>query len=269
MIAFATKAYAKINPFLAVGALREDGYHAIETIFQAIELHDVVSVTSADKTEVRCSDTSLDGEANIVNKALRLCSEVYKLPPILVHIEKHIPTKAGLGGGSSDAAAALKIVDRISSSALRPHLMSIALACGSDVPFFLGDSTLAMGKGRGEKLEPLPTESEQPLVLAMPVGIDCPTSTAYAQLDAIPERPIVRPEFMPYNDFERVAPCESLDLIDRLRSFSIEKAGLCGSGSAVYGFTSDANEIAERLRREGYWAVATHTISKFGEPWTL
>ena len=269
MNSFRAKAHAKINPYLFVGERRADGYHEIDTIFQAIELHDIVTVSPAEETEIVCSDPSLSGDANLVSQALRLCAEIYEFPPMRVHIEKHIPLQAGLGGGSSDVAAVLKTLDRLSSGALRPQLTSIALACGSDVPFFLGASTLARATGRGEKLDPIPAPEEEGVVLAMPSRVSCSTAEAYARLDAMPGRPLIRPDNMPYNDFERVAPCESLDLLEMLRSFSIERAGLCGSGSAVYGFTPHASQVASKLAAHGFWAIATHTIAEFGEPWTL
>lgn len=261
-------AHAKINPFLAVGALRQDGYHDIHTILQAVEMHDAVTITPADETRVVCSIPELSGEGNLAYKAFRLCSEVFEFPPIEIRIDKHIPVQAGLGGGSSDAAATLRLLDRLASGVLGTNLDSLALACGSDVPFFLGSSTRARAQGRGEKLEPLDSPPETPLVLAMPQAVRCSTAEAFARLDALPDRPLNRPESVPYNDFERVAPCESIELIDRMASLGAGTAGLCGSGSAVYGVTADAERIAESLAAEGYWAVATKTIQSFGDPWT-
>jgi 4-diphosphocytidyl-2-C-methyl-D-erythritol kinase len=262
------RAHAKINPYLAVGSIRSDGYHDIDTVFQALELHDVVTVSPSEEVRVVCSVPSLSGGANLVSEAIRLCEEIVDLPTLEVRIEKNIPIQAGLGGGSSDVAAALKLFDKTTGGALRPHMFSIGLACGSDVPFFLGESTRARAEGRGELLLALAAEPTSKLVIAMPRSVNCDTADAYARLDAMPERPEPRPENMPYNDFERVAPCESLALIDRMRALGIEDAGLCGSGSAVYGFSERSVEIADVLRSEGYWSVSTSTSAKFGEPWT-
>jgi len=267
-LTLALRAHAKINPFLAVGSLRQDGYHDIDTILQAVELHDIVTISPAEETRVTCSVPELAGESNLAYKAYRLSSEVFEFPPLEIHIEKHIPAQAGLGGGSSDAAATLRLLDRLAGCALRPHLDAIALACGSDVPFFLGTSTRARARGRGERLEPLEPPASVALVLAMPQAVRCSTSEAFAKLNALPMREVVRPENVSYNVFERVAPCESTELIDRVASLGAEPVGLCGSGSAAYGFTSDAERIAVMLTAEGNWAVATKTIESFGDPWT-
>jgi 4-diphosphocytidyl-2-C-methyl-D-erythritol kinase len=217
---------------------------------------------------VLCSLPQLSGESNLAFKALRLCSEIFEFQPLEISIQKNIPLQAGLGGGSSDAAATLRLLNRISGGVLKPHLDSIALACGSDVPFFLGASPCARAGGRGERLQPLEAPTPAYLAVVMPYAVQCSTAEAFAKLDALPERQVVRPEKVPYNDFERVAPVESLELIDRLASFGAEPVGLCGSGSAVYGFSPEAGRLAEALSVEGHWAVATRTISYFGEPWT-
>jgi len=267
-LTLAIKAFAKINPYLAVGALRQDGYHDIDTIFQAVALHDVVTITPAATTEVTCSIPELGGEANLAHKALRLCSEIFEFPAINIHVEKHIPAQAGLGGGSSDAAATILLLNRLASGALSPYLHEVSLACGSDVPFFVGQSARAHARGRGERLEPLPSEPAADMVLAMPRAVRCSTAEAFARLDALPLRGDDRPEDMPYNDFERVAPVESLELIRRIASLGAAPVGLCGSGSAVYAFTSRSDEMATTLISEGNWAVATKTIERFGDLWT-
>ncbi|MDQ2986417.1 MAG: hypothetical protein M3R13_06810 [Armatimonadota bacterium] len=268
MRALAIKAHAKINPSLAVGKLRANGYHDIDATFQAIGLHDIVTISMAEESRVRCSNPELNGGANLVTKALRLSSEIFEFRPLDVFIEKRIPMQSGLGGGSSNVAAALRILNLISQGALSPHMGSIAIACGSDVPFFLGSSTHARARCRGEKLEPLLPPEPSPLVIAMPTNVHCSTAEAYARIDALPERSADRPENVPPNDFEAVAPRESLDLIELLRSRGAGIAGLCGSGSAVYGFTPQANQIADGLKAEGLWAAATLTITTFGAPWT-
>lgn len=265
----AIKAHAKFNPYLWVGPLRNDGYHEIETLLQAVELHDVLTFSPSKSTAVRCSYSRLDGEANLVYKAYRLASEIIDLPALDIYIEKNIPTQAGLGGGSSDAAAALKVFDRLSGGALGAHVREIGLACGSDVPFFLGEGARARASGRGEQVELLDTVPVTGVVIVKPLAVACDTTQAYARLDAIQNRPVERPETMPYNDFERVAPRESTVLIDKIRSMGIVNCGLCGSGSAVYGVSDQAQDIAEVVRSESVWVSATKTIASFGEPWTL
>jgi 4-diphosphocytidyl-2-C-methyl-D-erythritol kinase len=251
-----------------VGELQADGYHEIDTVMQAVELHDVLTFSLSDATRVRCSNALLNGESNLVFKAYRLASEFVDLPRLDVYIEKRIPTQAGLGGGSSDAAAALRVFDRISGGVLGSHINEIGLACGSDVPFFLGSGTRARATGRGEALQKIEVISEEGLVLAKPLTVSCNTADAYRRLDQIRKAPNHRPKTMPFNDFERVAPCESLELLDRLQVLGVANCGLCGSGSAVYGFTDETEKVAEDLRSECVWSVATKTITKFGDPWT-
>lgn len=266
---YRVRAHAKYNPYLWVGRPRSDGYHDIDTILQAVELHDVLTVSPSSELRITCTDPSLNGEANLVFKAFRLCSELARLPLVEVHIEKNIPTEAGMGGGSSDAAAAMRIFNRVSRGALSAHLVEIGMACGSDVPFFLGSSGRARARGRGEIVTTLESAPKQSVVLAKPNEAGCSTSEAYERLDAQQNRPDTRPETMPYNDFERVAPRESLDLLERLRSLGAQSSGLCGSGSAVYAETEDAAAIASQLALEGYWSFATNTVRELGEPWTL
>jgi 4-diphosphocytidyl-2-C-methyl-D-erythritol kinase len=260
-------AHAKINPFLWVGPLRADGYHEIETVLQAVSLCDTLTFSPAQQLSIRCSDSSLDGDANLVAKAYRLSSEIADLPPLDIYIDKRIPSKAGLGGGSSDAASALRAFDYLSKGALTKQVSEIALACGSDVPFFLGGSTRAIAKGRGERLQPLQAESRS-LIIAKPANVASDTKSAYGKLDAIQNRPLTRPDIMPYNDFERVAPCESLEVIDRLRGLGLTECGLCGSGSAVYGVTQDSASIAAEIKSERIWVAECQTITSFGEIWT-
>lgn len=269
MTALGIRAHAKFNPVLRVGRLRTDGFHEVDTILQALELHDVVTLRPSNGgVTLTCSDESLSGESNLAWKALRLASEIIDLPHCAVHIEKHIPQQAGLGGGSSDTAAVLRLLDASLNNALSDHLLDIGAACGSDVCFFLGASARAQATGKGERLSPLIAGGSEPVVIAMPAGVRCSTEESYSRIDALRKDIDSRPDSMPLNDFERVAPPACLEIIDELRERTGE-AGLCGSGSAVYALSSQAGAIASELRSRGFWAVATHTITSFGAIWTL
>ncbi|MGI8923225.1 MAG: 4-(cytidine 5'-diphospho)-2-C-methyl-D-erythritol kinase [Fimbriimonadales bacterium] len=267
------KAHAKINPVLAVGPLRPDGFHEVRTILQAIELHDVVEFAVAESLELTCSIPKLSGEMNLAWKALRLISELVDVPKLRIDIQKHIPLEAGLGGGSSDAAAVIRGVNEWLGGVLsKPDMLAVGAACGSDVPFFLLGKPRARASGRGEVLSIVAAAPPSPLVIVQ--GHDgMSTADAYRKLEEI-DRPFRKwpGEDRFYNDFERVAECEALELFDRLLSRGADRALLCGSGSAVFGtFESEqiAAGVAARLRGEGMWAVATRTIDFFGEPeWT-
>ena len=131
---------AKINLTLRVLGKRPDGYHALESVMQMLTLADRLIIDSAEDIDFTCSDPLLEGEENLVMRAARIlrvhCPESRGAR---IHLEKHIPSQAGLGGGSSDAAAALLALNELWEIRLPlDELSGIAARLGSDVPFFLG-----------------------------------------------------------------------------------------------------------------------------------
>lgn len=253
MLPLTLRCPAKVNLFLAVGPLDRRGYHPLRTVFQAIGIYDTLEIQAgAGAHEVTFDDPSIPA-SNTLTKTLRLLSEVMPLPPLRVHVRKGIPSESGLGGGSSDAAALIRATQRISGLTVpEGELAGIALAVGADVPFFLVGGR-AKAEGYGEKLTPLPDGPREWLVLARP-EVGCATGPAFARLDALTYDWRAFPEGDElYNDFERVAPCESLDLIERLQVHGARDAALSGSGSAVFGRFGDealASKAAEKLRAE-------------------
>lgn len=181
---------AKINLHLAVGGKRDDGFHAIASIFQAVSLHDTVTV------EFRpAGGLELDADCNcpaMQNTAWKAASAylaaasragVKPLPGIHIAIDKRIPMGAGLGGGSSNAAATLVALSRLFQGVVdRQTVLGIAAATGSDVPFFM-DSACSAVTGRGEFLQPLLSRTDYALVIVDP-GFQISTREAYGQLDA-------------------------------------------------------------------------------------
>jgi 4-diphosphocytidyl-2-C-methyl-D-erythritol kinase len=258
---------AKVNRFLAVGPRDERGYHPLRTIFQAIDLCDLLEVELAEgETSFSCIDPQVPAE-NTVTKALRLLKEVVNLPPMRIVLHKHIPVESGLGGGSSDAAGILRLAKRLAPGAIPDgELFGIAAAVGADVPFFLAGGR-AKGEGYGERLTSLPDAPTEWIVLARP-SVGCGTAEAYRRLDALEFDWREFGETALYNDFERVAPSESLDLIARLRGLGATDAALSGSGSAVFGLF-DARQRAEAAQvailaagAQQAWAVRTLTRSE-------
>lgn len=250
---------AKVNLFLAVGARDERGYHPLRTIFQAIDLCDTLEIeTEPDMPGFFCDDPSVP-EENTVTKAHRLLAQAKELPPVRITLHKRIPTESGLGGGSSDAAGLLRAMGAgVSDEVLR----AIALEVGADVPFFLVGGR-AKAEGYGERLEPLPDGPDEWFLVVRP-EIGCPTGEAFQKLDALQYewRDFPQGDEL-YNDFERVAPCESLDLIERLQVHGARDAALSGSGSAVFGRFSNPGVAAaaqDALATEGYsrsWVAKT------------
>ncbi|MEP0767061.1 MAG: 4-(cytidine 5'-diphospho)-2-C-methyl-D-erythritol kinase [Fimbriimonadia bacterium] len=261
---------AKINLTLDIGPLGGDGYHAIDTIFQAVDLRDDLVVD--------LSGGPVLPEDNLVTRALRrLDAEA----PWSVRLKKRIPERAGLGGGSSDCAAALLAGARLLDVPVT-RLARHAACLGSDVAFFLVGGA-ARGRGRGEHLTPLPDLPPIWFCLAKP-SHGVPTPEAFGLLDkdactmgAATERlaqawaGITSPEILApllANDFEPVvrrAYPEVDALMDEVRQRGALGAVLCGSGSAIAALTTDeeqARRMAEALEAEGYWARAVRTLRR-------
>lgn len=187
------RAFAKINLTLRVLGRRPDGYHELRTVFQSLTLHDLLTFEAATGAlQIRCDDPECptDGR-NLVWKAAELLWRAggrRGVPRGLqISIRKRIPMQAGLGGGSSDAAAALRALAPLWAPRLgADHLVRLAASLGADVPFFLVGGT-ALGLERGDRLFPLLPSARSWVVLAQP---DCRVSTAdaYRWFDAQPLR---------------------------------------------------------------------------------
>ena len=253
---------AKVNLFLSVGKKDARGYHPIRTIFQTVGLCDDLYIgTTPDESSLTCNWPWL-GESNTVWKALKLASEIARVPTMEIALVKHIPSESGLGGGSSDAAGLLRAIKKMTGVGSEAELLTVALAVGADVPFFLTGGR-AKAEGYGQKLNPLPDENREWLLIAKP-EMNCSTTEMYAKLDALDyEWRDFPSDDKLYNDFERVAPEECLELKDRLCRLDARDAALTGSGSAVFGrFDSEplAEVACERLLEdfEGHaWVVPT------------
>lgn len=250
--------YAKINIGLHVVRKRKDGYHDLHTIFQMIDLHDTLSFKRI-KLGVDISSTHsalpLDHN-NLVHKAFMLMQETFKFQGgIQVHIDKFIPSGAGLGGGSSNAAVTLLATKHLWQLKINKQtLVDLAAEIGSDVPFFLQGGT-ALGEGRGEILTPLPALNLIWIVLICP-NISVSTAWAYNRLKIAltNDKKIInftplfyRAAFDEYklhliNDFENVVFIkypELAELKEQLYQSGAFYASMSGSGSSIFGFFKD------------------------------
>jgi len=263
------QAPAKINLILHVGPRRGDGYHQVLTLMARVDLADVLMVAPAAQTLVRCP--GLPGGDTLVTRALsRLCEAAGHTGGFRVRIDKRIPAGAGLGGGSSDAGAALTAANGLLPRPLDTEtLHGIAAEIGSDVPFFLGPP-VAIARGRGEILEPGPRLPPCALVLAHP-GRPLATRDVYEAFE--PHGPV--PERIPpvstlhalaalvTNDLGTVAEelepaCASLR--EALLARGALAAQVTGSGSAVFGLFPDvdaADGALDGLRDAAWSARAT------------
>jgi 4-diphosphocytidyl-2-C-methyl-D-erythritol kinase len=240
------KAYAKINWSLRVIGKRADGYHDIETLFQAISLHDTIMIMESDRWSITCDDPTVPcDETNLVMRAARAIDA----PPLYIALQKRIPTGGGLGGGSSDAAATLLAVDQMFSLRTAPErLREIALSLGSDVPFLLTGGT-AYATGRGEQLTPLPASKAIPLLLVCPRQ-RVSTAEAYSMIRNYSRpvgvdryRTMVAGDLLAHrdelvNDFEEPVFARTpllRELRDRMSLAGAAWARMSGSGSTIVG----------------------------------
>jgi len=179
------RANAKINLFLEVLDRRTDGYHNIETVFQSIDLHDVITLreSASGGVKVKCDNPRVPVDSsNLVYKAAELLSqESEKRFGVEIHILKRIPVGAGLAGGSTDAAATLIGLNELWGMGYGvDELMQLGGKLGADVPFCIMGGT-ALGQGRGDELTRLKTFSQIPVVIANP-GFQVFTAWAYGSL---------------------------------------------------------------------------------------
>ena len=162
-------AYAKINLSLEVTGKRDDGYHEIKTVMHTIDLADRLDFSPAERTSLECNYPSLEDEHNLVLRTCRLIQEYTgHQGGAAITLHKNIPMAAGLGGGSSDSAAAFKALNALWGTNLEGSILEeLALRLGSDIPFFL-NGACALAQGRGEELSPLPPVSGIWAVVATP-----------------------------------------------------------------------------------------------------
>lgn len=177
-----TRAYAKINLSLEVLGKRADGFHDLVSVMQTVSLCDDVTFAPAEEVTFTCSQPELTGPSNLVVRAANLLRQACGVSAgCSIHLEKQIPHAAGLGGGSSDAAATLRsLVTLWALTVPNDTLCRLAAQLGSDVPFFLQQGT-ALVEGRGERVTPLPDPPTCWYLLAKP-PIQVPTADIFARL---------------------------------------------------------------------------------------
>lgn len=276
------RAAAKLNLGLAVTARRGDGFHEIDTVFAQLQLADELqagpaedgfslSVTTADG--LPGADSLQDGD-NLVLRAARAFGEASGVAGASFRLDKRIPVAAGLGGGSADAAAALRLLARLyPDEAAAINLQALARELGSDVPFQLLGVKAAHGRGRGERLEPVSLAHRQ-VVLVNP-GVSVPVADAYGWLQTFSRRlqlPAISAALGAGEEprwqnalqagVSRVVP-EVRTALAELRGEELTGVLMSGSGPTCFGVAAD-REAAERAaknirsRQPGWWV---HTDS--------
>jgi 4-diphosphocytidyl-2-C-methyl-D-erythritol kinase len=271
---------AKLNLFLEILGRRADRYHELETLMIAIDLHDRLrfATAPAGRIDFSCSDPSLPtGQGNlVVQAAQRLRESSGKQLGVTIQLEKAIPAQAGLGGGSSDAAATLFALDRLWGLQMgTDRLDELAGSLGSDVPFFLHGSA-AICRGRGEQVEALGSAAPPPgtywfVLVCPPLGV--PTAAVYAALSPPAQPESIGPALDAFvsGDPARLGQClfnrlesaaEQVEpalkpvrkALDELQPELLHGSLMSGSGSACFGLARDRNAAtfaAERLNDRG------------------
>jgi 4-diphosphocytidyl-2-C-methyl-D-erythritol kinase len=187
------RAPGKVNLYLGVGAVGDDGYHEVATVYQAVSLYEDVRVWPAEDITlsfsgpIDCSGLPRD-ERNIAVRAAQLVADLAGVTSgVRIEIEKNVPIAGGMGGGSADAAATLIACDALWETGLtREQLHELAAQLGADVPFALAGGT-AIGLGRGDELSPVLSQGRFDWVLVLPRG-ELSTPAVYRELDAHRER---------------------------------------------------------------------------------
>ena len=275
------RAPAKINLGLHVLRKRPDGFHDVETVLHRIDWADTVTAQPAETLSMTCSDSALPTDReNLCMQAARRLAEAFEVSAgAELHLEKRVPYGAGLGGGSSDAAATLRLLNRLWSLDASPEdLHAIAAEIGADVPFFLNEVPAAYATGRGDEITALHADAAPyripfPVVVAVP-PIEVATPEAYACVTPDDtDRPslpsVVRANNPAHwrealaNDFEApiaAAHPEVARLRDWLRDGGAAYVSLSGSGGAVYGVFEHEAEAEVLLDAAPDGDVRVHLI---------
>lgn len=272
-------AKGKINLLLDVTAKRENGYHDIVTIMQSVNLSDVITVekTSDGKITIESDFNDLvKPEDNIVYKALKLMKEEFSLPcGFRVEIKKNIPMAGGMGGGSTDAAAAIKAVNELCSLKLSTEaLMEYGLKLGADVPFCIFEKC-ALAYGVGEKLTEITGLKDVKIVIVNP-GVSVSTKMVYELVDekcefatineqeaicALKEGNTEKYSFVLKNIMQSVTEeiCPQIkDIITGLNKLGALHSMMSGSGATCFGiFKNELDEKAIREYFKDYFVAVT------------
>ena len=268
------KSYAKINLFLDVLRKREDGFHDIRSIFSEIELFDKINfiLTKKDDVSILTNKDFVSVKNNLIYRVAIIIKNKYNVSSgVKVELEKNIPIAAGLGGGSSNAAATIIALSQLWELNLsKKEMHAIASELGSDINFFL-EGECQMGVGRGEQVSPLPGINLDHIFLVNP-GFAISSKEAYQA---------VTPNNEPHKGWQNLLYSSNSrycfnalekeichlypqikEIIDYLKNNGADKAILSGSGATVIAFCPDANtarKFADFFSAKNYWSYITKT----------
>lgn len=258
----------KINLGLFITEKRSDGYHNLETVFYPVPLCDILEVVEGKKNEFTTSGLAIPGnsESNLCIRAYDILSKKYNLPPVKIHLHKTIPAGAGLGGGSSDAAFMLKLLnDYFSLDIKKQELLETASALGSDCAFFV-DNKPIFATNKGDRFENIPLHMDGCfLVIVKPGDIHISTPDAFSlvkpskasyDLNTINSKEIHKWKNFVANDFEEII-FSKFPVIKSIKETLYSKgaiyAAMSGSGSAVYGIFNHTVNLNETFPGNFVW----------------
>ena len=247
----------KINLGISILEKLPDGYHRLETVFYPLGLSDILEILPSEKMQVTVTGSRFPGSAedNLCYKAWQLIQAEYQVPPVQMHLHKIIPTGAGLGGGSSDAAFTLRMLNEMFELNLTDEqLMDLAARLGMDCPYFILNSP-ALGTGRGEILQPVRLNLKGYFLVLVKPEVHVSTKEAYAGVKPAPaaqsligllKLPVTAWRDRMINDFEK-SVIDKHPEIGHIKDLLYEEgaayASMSGSGSAVYGIFREAPEL--------------------------
>jgi 4-diphosphocytidyl-2-C-methyl-D-erythritol kinase len=258
----------KINLGLNIVAKRPDGFHAIETCFYPIPWTDILEIIISDKLEFTQTGLSIPGrsEDNLCLRAYEILKKDFDLKPVKIHLHKVIPTGAGLGGGSSDAAHMLRLLNAIFALGLTTdQLRKYAAKLGSDCAFFVEDKPM-IGTGRGEVLSEVSLSLNEKFIVLIKPDLHVSTAEAYAGVEPRPAAHAVQDiseggllnwkEFLK-NDFEdsvfKKYPVIK-EIKEKLYLDGALYASMSGSGSSVYGIFEKPVDLMNEFSDCMYWS---------------
>ncbi|MBS1558220.1 MAG: 4-(cytidine 5'-diphospho)-2-C-methyl-D-erythritol kinase [Bacteroidetes bacterium] len=260
--------HCKINLGLNVLSSRADGYHNIETCFYPVALTDILEIIPSPQFSFTQSGLVIPGaaEENLCVKAYRLLKKSFDIGYVKIHLHKVIPTGGGLGGGSSNGAFTLQLLNRIFALKLsEPEINNWASQIGSDCTFFT-QAKARIGKGRGEELHPTPVSLKNYFLVLVIPPVHVSTAEAYAgialtkpknTIEEILEMPMSRWKDRLINDFEKSVftkyPVIGA-LKEKMYSLGATYASMSGSGASVYGIFEKPIELKDELTGLFYWS---------------
>lgn len=259
----------KINLGLNIISKRADGYHDIETCFYPVPWTDILEIIPSKEFSFTLSGKPIPGanDQNLCVKAYQLLQRDFDLPPVSIHLHKLIPTGAGLGGGSSDAAYTLKILNSVFEIQLSiQRLQEYASKLGSDCSFFI-ESKPMFGEGRGELLTAIELDLRGYYLVLINPNVHVSTAQAYAEVvpqiptynskSILKGRPPDQWRNLLGNDFEQsVFKQHPLigEVKDSLYAQGATYASMCGSGSTVFGLFAYQVDLKDQYVGMTYWA---------------